>query len=143
MLERLKKEYLENRIFSKLIREEKMPKNPKYDKYREKLLEEILNDKNKEYIYKIGPIVEKLSTDEIKLRYIDKVSSLDVEKAFKSIKTEDIRKKAFEKLSLDSKVEICQATNIPEMNSEMDEYRDKTLGDLKKVHIQLFIVLLS
>ncbi len=138
MFERLKKAYSENRIWSKIVREEKMPKGPKSDKFREKLLEELLDEKNKEYRNSIDSIVENLSNDEIKLRFIDKINSYNIEKVFKSIKTEESRKKAFEKLTLESKVKICKATYIPEMNSEMDEYRDKTLEELKESPYSIF-----
>ena len=138
MFERLKKAYSENRIWSKIVQEEKMPKGPKSDKFREKLLEELLDEKNKEYRNSIDSIVENLSNDEIKLRFIDKVNSYNIEKVFKSIKTEESRKKAFEKLTLESKVKICKATYIPEMNSEMDEYRDKTLEELKESPYSIF-----
>lgn len=107
-----------------------LPVSPENDEYREKLIEALSKDNSNENLYEATDIIIKLSKDETKVQYIDRVDDAYVNQVFNSLETKESRRKAFDKLSLLAKHTICSSSNKPELNSEMEEYRVELIEEI-------------
>lgn len=100
-----------------------LPVSPENDEYREKLIESLSQENSEEFSHEITNVIRKLSREEAKVQYIDKVEDLYIDQVFNSLETKEARRAAFDKLSDNAKYIICSDKNNPGISSEMDEYR--------------------
>lgn len=107
-----------------------LPVSPENDEYREKLIESLSQENSEEFSHEITNVIRKLSREEAKVQYIDKVEYLYIDQVFNSLETKEARRAAFDKLSDNAKYMICSEKNDPEISSEMDEYRVELLEKL-------------
>ena len=114
--------------------------NPENDKYRIDVINSLFNERNEDTA---ADIIAKLSSDSLKLEFIDKFNYAHgftpVREIFNSLESSESKILVFSKMTMEDRIDIAKENGALKITPENDKYRIKIINEIYENYLDYII----